>query len=180
MMLLRVLAVLLAVLPGTARAGWEALGQPGAVALIRHALAPGTGDPAAFRLEDCATQRNLDEAGRAQARGIGAAIRAAGVPVSRVLTSQWCRCRETAVLLDVGPIEDLPALNSFFGDRAKGPARTAALRDYLAAQPEGPLVLVTHQVNITALTGIVPRAGEAVIVTVAPDGTVTVLGRAGP
>jgi phosphohistidine phosphatase SixA len=162
----------LAAAPAAAASPWDALGRPGTHAIMRHALAPGTGDPPAFRIGDCATQRNLDARGRAQARAIGAAIREAGVSFDRVLTSQWCRCRETAELLDVGPVEDFPALNSFFADRSTRDAQTAAVRDFLAALPEGERVmLVTHQVNITALTGrgvssgevfaIEPRAGGA-------------------
>lgn len=180
-MLRTVLFLLL--LPASAlSADFSALTRPGAVAIMRHALAPGGGDPARFRLGDCATQRNLDAAGRDQARAIGAAIRsaigAADVSVDRVLTSQWCRCRETGRLLDLGPVEDLPALDSFFADRARGPAQTEALRAFLAARPEGErLMLVTHQVNITALTGVFPRSGEVVVIDVAPDGTVTVLDR---
>src|SRR5437868_6308691 len=101
-----------------ADAAWTALasGEP-KVLLIRHAEAPGVGDPPGFRLGDCATQRNLSEKGRAQAGSIGDALRRRGVPVAKVLTSQWCRCRDTARLLDVGPVEDAPALNSFFDER---------------------------------------------------------------
>ena len=77
---------------------WDALREPGAVAIMRHALAPGGGDPAGFDVTDCATQRNLDDRGRDQARAIGAALRERGFTFGRVLTSQWCRCRDTATL----------------------------------------------------------------------------------
>ena len=90
-----VAAFFLSPLPTAADARFARLSEPGIVAILRHAFAPGTGDPASFRLDDCTTQRNLDAQGRAQARKIGAAIRAAGVTVDRVVTSQWCRCRET-------------------------------------------------------------------------------------
>ena len=73
---------------------WTALAQDGHVALMRHARAPGTGDPARFQLDDCTTQRNLDDTGREQARRTGAAFRARDIKVARVLSSQWCRCRE--------------------------------------------------------------------------------------
>lgn len=159
-----------------AGAQWDALERPGAIAIMRHAIAPGTGDPAEFRLGDCSTQRNLDERGREQARAIGAAIRGAGVEIDRVLTSQWCRSRETAELLDLGPVEEMPALNSFFRDRSTRAARTRALRDYLAGLPENArVVLVTHQVNITALTGRGISSGEVFVLDVGPDGTVEVL-----
>ena len=149
--------------PGRALANdWEALKEPGTIAIMRHALAPGTGDPAGFRLEDCATQRLLDARGRAQARQIGAALRDAGLRFDRVLTSQWCRTRETATLLDVGPVEDAPALNSFFQDFSTRSDQTQALRDLLA-KTEGKLLLVTHQVNISALTGVGTRSGEVLV-----------------
>lgn len=161
--------------------GWQRLAEPGVHAIMRHALAPGTGDPADFDVDDCATQRNLDERGRRQARAIGAAIRAADVPVTQVLTSAWCRCRDTADLLDVGPVAVEPALNSFFRDRARGPAQTRALAARLSDVPDTEtLVLVTHQVNVTALTGVFPRSGETVLFRLAPDGTVEVVERVAP
>ena len=172
-----VLAALLLAAPAAAAAGWEALRQPGAVALMRHALAPGTGDPAGFRLGDCSTQRNLDARGRDQARRTGDAFHERGIEVDAVLTSEWCRCRETAELLALGPVEAFPALNSFFRDRSTRGEQTDALRDFLAAQPDGRrLVLVTHQVNITALTGRGVGSGEIVVVEVSPEGTVEVTG----
>lgn len=160
---------------------WTALRAGDAVALIRHALAPGTGDPAGFKLEDCATQRNLSEEGRRQARRIGAAFRENGITSARVRSSRWCRCLETARLLDLGPVEPFPPLDSFFNQPGRGPAQTAALREFLARPHEGPpRVLVTHQVNITGLTGVVPRSGEMVVVQPAADGGVRVLGRLEP
>ncbi|NBN79965.1 histidine phosphatase family protein [Microvirga tunisiensis] len=136
------------------------------VGLLRHALAPGTGDPAGFRLGDCSTQRNLSAEGRAQAQAIGAALRGLGLDGARVYSSQWCRCLDTARLLALGPVEELPALNSFFADRDREGEQTRALEDWLAGQTAaGPLILVTHQVNITALTGIVPASGELVLAT---------------
>ncbi len=160
---------------------WTALKQGGHIALMRHALAPGTGDPAVFRLENCSTQRNLSEEGREQARRIGQAFRERNIAIARVLSSRWCRCLETARLLDLGPVEPFPVLDSFFRRRDKGPQQTAALREFLAAQGSGPsLVLVTHQVNITALTDIFPRSGEMVVIRPLPEGNLTVLGRLSP
>ena len=156
---------------------WEVLRQPGAVAIMRHALAPGTGDPANFNLDDCATQRNLDERGRQQARDIGRAFRDRGITVDRVLTSQWCRSQETAELLELAEVEDFPALNSFFRQRAQAQAQTGVVRDYLATMPDDQrLILVTHQVNITALTGRFPASGEIFVIDVTPDGSVSFLG----
>jgi broad specificity phosphatase PhoE len=131
------------------------LAKPGRVLILRHATAPGFGDPPQFRLGDCATQRNLDEAGRAQARALGARLRAAGLERAKVLSSQWCRCLETARLLGLGPVEPRPALNSFHGRPEERESKLAAVRKLLAALPRdgGPVVLVTHQVTISGLTG---------------------------
>ena len=143
---------------------------------MRHAHAPGTGDSAGFTLDDCTTQRNLDSRGREQAREIGAAIRAAGVTVARVLTSQWCRCRDTARLLDVGPVEELPALNSFFRNAARAERQTAELRQFLAGLPPGEIViLVTHYVNIRALTSRGAASGEVFLLEMGRDGTMSVV-----
>ncbi len=148
--------------------------------IMRHAIAPGTGDPPGFRLGECATQRNLSEEGRAQARGIGAALRAAGVGEARVLTSQWCRARDTAALLGFGAPEDLALLNSFFAERGEGAGRTAALRGWIAAaRLDRPVLLVSHQVNITALTGVFPAPGEIVLLRRDGDG-LEVAGRVPP
>ncbi len=154
--------------------------EPSAVVLFRHANAPGTGDPAGFELGDCSTQRNLDDNGRAQARAIGQAFRDRGVAVGKVVTSQWCRSRETAELAFPGKVTDEPAFNSFFGDRSEEPQRTAAAGEIIAAwKGPGVLVALTHQVNITALTGITPRPGEGIIVTMEPSG-LKLLGRLPP
>jgi len=156
---------------------WAALRSGGHVALLRHALAPGTGDPADFKLSDCRTQRNLSEEGRAQARRIGDLFRANGIERARVLTSQWCRCRETAELLQLGPVTELPALNSFFQNREDREPQTRALRAWLQRQDLSTVqVLVTHQVNISALTGVYPSSGELVILQAVADGDVSVLG----
>ncbi|MCB1957595.1 MAG: histidine phosphatase family protein [Rhodocyclaceae bacterium] len=154
----RLLGMLFAMLAGAACAdGSVALAElavPGRVLVLRHASAPGFGDPPEFRIDDCGTQRNLDEGGRAQAGTLGARLRAAGIHRARVFSSQWCRCLETARLLDIGPVEALPALNSFYQRSDQRQDRLQALRAFLADQPvDGPpLVLVTHQVTISALT----------------------------
>ncbi len=152
---------------------WTELARPGAIVLFRHATAPGVGDPPGFRLGDCATQRNLDERGRAEARRLGELFRANRVPVGAVLTSQWCRTRETARLAfgDAAP-RDEPAFNSFFGqDAAQREAQTGRARRILRDwKGPGALVVVTHQVNITALTGHGAMSGEGVVVRPTPQG----------
>ena len=171
-----VAALFLSPLPTAADARFARLTQPGIVAIMRHALAPGAGDLAKFALDDCTTQRNLDARGREQARKIGAAIRAAGVTIDRVLTSQWCRSRDTARFLDLGPVEDLAALNSFFRNRARAGPQTAELRQFLLGLPPGETVLlVTHQVNITALTGRGVASGGVFLLEIGRDGAIFVV-----
>ncbi|SDF93655.1 MULTISPECIES: histidine phosphatase family protein [Thalassobaculum] len=167
-------------LPTVARAGaegWEAMRRPGAIALMRHAYAPGTGDPDNFTLGDCSTQRTLNDEGRAQARRIGEAFRRNGIEVDAVLTSQWCRSAETAELLGLGTPEPMPSLNSFFDARQRRAEQTEATLAFLRSRPEDHrLVLVTHQVNITALTGRGTASGEFVVIDLTPTGEVEVLG----
>jgi len=153
--------------------------DPGIVTLLRHAQAPGVGDPANFTLADCATQRNLSEAGRRQARRLGEALRAVGVRDADVRSSQWCRCVETARLLGVGPVHATPYLNSFFAGRGDEGASTQALRAAVLQKLDSrrPTVFVTHQVNITALTGVNPAEGEVVFVRGTAAGTVDVVAR---
>jgi phosphohistidine phosphatase SixA len=172
---MRWLMILFFLLPGTVAANdWSALEQPGAVAIMRHALAPGTGDPSSFKLGDCSTQRTLDDRGRAQARAIGEAFRTRGIAFDRVFTSQWCRTRETAELLGLGDVTDAPALNSFFQDFSTRESQTADARALLAGE-EGRLILVTHQVNISALTGRTTRSGEVLVIRSGEQG-VEILG----
>lgn len=149
--------------PSTEAQAWAALRNNG-ILLLRHATAPGGGDPPGFKLGDCATQRNLDEVGRAQARDIGVQFQAQKITALSVITSQWCRCQETADLAFPGKRKDAPAFNSFFQDPALENAQTKAARALLLGWDKTePLAVVTHQVNITALTGVVPAPGEGVV-----------------
>lgn len=149
----------------------------GLVLLMRHAqTVPGTGDPPGFRLGDCSTQRNLGEPGRAQARAIGARLRAERVPVGAVRTSAWCRCRETAELLELGPVEHLQPLDSFFEDRSQRERQREGIIAFIEAwRGPGNAVLVTHQVNVTAVADVFPRSGEIVVLTA--EAEPAVLGR---
>lgn len=154
---------------------WQALRSGEAVALMRHAEAPGTGDPAGFRLDDCTSQRNLSAAGREQAARLGERFRSNGIAGAEIRSSAWCRCRDTATGLGLGPVQIAPPLNSFFGASGRAEEATAGLRQLIAGLPAGkPAVLVTHQVNITALTGVYPRSGEVIVLR--RDG-LAVLGR---
>jgi broad specificity phosphatase PhoE len=155
----------------------DALKSDGHFALLRHALAPGTGDPPEFQLGQCTTQRNLSDEGRDQARTIGGLFRENEIHKVRVFSSQWCRCMETAKLLALGPVAELPVLNSFFQHYERRESQTRMLLEWLGKQNlDRPTVLVTHQVNITALTGIYPDSGELVIVHRSPSGNIKVIG----
>jgi phosphohistidine phosphatase SixA len=151
----------------------------GHVLMIRHAYAPGTGDPENFKIGDCSTQRNLDDRGRAQARNIGRWFRSRGIDNARVFSSQWCRCLETAELLGLGPVSELSALNSFFDRPQDAEPNLAALRRFLAKQPvDGELILlITHFVTISGITSENVSSGEGVVVRLTGTGDVDVLGR---
>ena len=156
---------------------WAAVREGSAFVVMRHALAPGTGDPEAFDVSNCATQRNLSDAGRRQAMQIGDRLRANGVAQAAVFSSAWCRCLDTARLLDVGPVETLAPLNSFFRNWQSRDPQMAALTSWLSShKPTSPLILVTHQVNVTALTGVYPKSGDMIVVRRQADGRFIVLG----
>jgi broad specificity phosphatase PhoE len=160
---------------------WTLLGGGGQIVLMRHATTtPGVGDPPGFRPGECATQRNLTEAGRDEARRIGAAFRSRRVPVGRVLSSHWCRCLETARLA-FELAEPWEPLDSVFEDRAREPDRTRAVGRTVAERPaDGNLILVTHGANIAALTGINPAPGEFLVLSPEPGGRFRVAGRLAP
>lgn len=143
----------------------ERLRAGGCTVLLRHArTTPGVGDPAGFRLDTCSTQRNLSDDGRAQSRAIGAWFRGATLRPRAVRSSAWCRCRDTA-LLAFGAYQPWAPLNSTFGAGADSAAATQLLRDALARIPKSRFeVWVTHQVNITALTGEFTEMGEGLVV----------------
>lgn len=169
-------AVALLALPGGARAAaapaWQALQAGGAALLLRHATTtPGVGDPPGFRRDDCSTQRNLSPAGRSEAARWGDALRERAVRVDAVLSSSWCRCRDTAALA-FGRYDLWSPLDSFFADPATEPAQTRAVRERIAAwRGPGTLVLVTHQVNIAAVTGRTVASGAAVVMRPVPGGS---------
>ena len=136
----------------------------GCVLLLRHASTmPGVGDPPEFRLGVCSTQRNLSTKGQAEARHIGTWFRRHTLEPRTVLTSAWCRCIDTAQLA-FGRHTSWPALNSSFGDRYPATDATPSLRESLQAVPKGQFeVWITHQVNITAITGAVPAPAEGFV-----------------
>ena len=145
--------------------------------LMRHALAPGVGDPANYSLEDCKTQRNLDTVGRDQARYIGEWLKVQGIKAAEVYSSVWCRCKDTAMLLNFNGYKVEPALASFFDNPEKGKESNARLQNFIAEKIKlkGPkvLILVTHHVNILEFVGENIASGDMVLAKVTPKGVAT-------
>ena len=160
---------------------WQALQDGRAVLILRHALAPGTGDPGNFDLNDCSTQRNLNETGREQARAWKPFLAEHGIAEARVFTSQWCRCRDTATEMDVGEVTEWPSLNSFFQGRGDGATQTRQTIALVNELESGlPVVMVSHQVNITRLAGVYPSSNEGVILALPLSDDPTVFARVAP
>ncbi|MCH4811346.1 histidine phosphatase family protein [Vreelandella neptunia] len=158
-------------------ATWQALQEGGLVILMRHSLAPGIGDPPGFELSQCDTQRNLSKAGRTQAQAAGRASRERDIPIAAVYSSRWCRALDTAELMALGSVEPTPWLDSFFRGRGDRASITQTAQEQIAAwQGPGNLLLITHQVNITALTGSGVGSGEMIVVRPA-DESFQVVGR---
>jgi phosphohistidine phosphatase SixA len=144
------------------------------ILLMRHADAPGYGDPAGYQLDKCSTQRNLGDQGRKQAVIIGQWLSSQGISSAKVISSVWCRCLDTAKLLNKGAVTTSPALGSFFDDMSLEKLQTLELEKLIQAQlrenPKTPLILVTHHVNIQAYAGKVVNAGDMVLVRVDKNG----------
>ena len=144
------------------------------VLLMRHADAPGYGDPAGYVVTQCPTQRNLGDYGKKQAKAIGAWLTNQGIQKAEVFSSPWCRCLDTANLLNKGSAKIEPSLGSFFDDMSLEKRQTKALEAFikneLAKQSKTPLILVTHHVNIQAYTSKVVGVGDMVLVRVNKSG----------
>ncbi len=158
---------------------WSALRAGGHVALMRHADAPGGfGDPPGFKVEDCATQRNLSAKGRADARKIGTRLKSEGIAFETILSSPWCRCIDTATLLELGPVKTEPTFGNAFVLRDQREALTSGARAVVDQwSGSGTLLVVTHGANILALTGIQPASGEIVVVRGGSGGGREAVGR---
>ena len=144
------------------------------VLLMRHADAPGYGDPKGYQLDQCASQRNLGEAGKKQSQIIGKWLKSQGISNARIFSSPWCRCLDTAKLLDFGPVITAPELGSFFDDMSLEKQQTKNLENLIQAQlnenQKVPTIMVTHHVNIQAFTGKVVNVGDMVLVKVDKNG----------
>tara|TARA_B100000963_G_C22331048_1_gene538665 strand:+ start:76 stop:633 length:558 start_codon:yes stop_codon:yes gene_type:complete len=146
---------------------WKPAQDGNKIIMIRHALAPGSGDPAGFKIDDCKTQRNLDEIGVNQSKKIGKLFREKKIKIDQVLSSQWCRCKDTAKFAFEN-YKEFPALNSTFSppyDKNKK-KQIRELRNFVNRWngQGGNLILVTHYVVILAMTGHAPRSGELLII----------------
>lgn len=164
-----VLALFLAAEAKATEAGWALLREGEQIVLLRHAMAPGASEPTNFDIEKCSTQRNLSERGRQQARKIGALFAARAAPTGRVLTSRFCRTKETARLAfgdaeEFAPLDPPPA-----DEKARKEQMEAILEEVRNYTGSGNYVFVTHLETIQALTGQTAREGEAVIVTPQDD-----------
>lgn len=158
-------AALFASQAAATEAGWALLREGGQVVLLRHANAPGTGDPANFDIENCATQRNLSDRGRQQAKRIGALFATRAAPVERVLASRFCRNRDTARLA-FGPrlVELYEQLDFLPGEEQGNAERAASLTQFILDYTgSGNLVMVANEDVVEALVGVTPREGEAII-----------------
>ena len=145
---------------------WKEARKGDNVILIRHALAPGGGDPDGFNINDCKTQRNLNEVGVNQSKKIGKIFRDNKIPIDIILSSEWCRCKDTAFHA-FGRFKEFSALNSTFSNPyIKNETRQIKeIKKYLKNwDGKGKnLILVTHYSIITAITDATPGSGEIVI-----------------
>jgi len=174
------LLMLLASLPARAdEAVWKLLRQGGQVVFIRHAVTtPGVGDPEGFRLDDCSTQRNLSEAGKAEARRLGESLRTRNVPIAQVLSSPWCRTVETARLATGREPTLEKGLSNLFGKHENEQAQIARLKVVTGRAPQGGnLLLFTHGSTTMAFTGQSPATAEMVVMTPQPGGGLKFAGR---
>jgi phosphohistidine phosphatase SixA len=164
----RLLLALLCALPAASWASDDVLTDAikkinGNVVFMRHAIAPGYGDPDNFKIGDCSTQRNLDDTGRSQARAIGKALSQSGTQFAEILSSEWCRCQETTALLGLGKWTTFAGLNSFFQGYADADATIPKLQKKLATLKPGVTLMVSHQVVISRITGVSPSSGGLVV-----------------
>jgi phosphohistidine phosphatase SixA len=144
------------------------------VLLIRHADAPGYGDPAGYVIGQCSTQRNLGDYGKKQAKAIGSWLNKQGIDKAQMISSPWCRCSDTARLMDLGPVKIESSLGSFFDDMSLEKKQTKELEQLIQSELEKqakvPVILVTHHVNIRAFMGQNVSQGDMVLVKVNKNG----------
>jgi phosphohistidine phosphatase SixA len=144
------------------------------ILLMRHADAPGFSDPSGYRLDQCSTQRNLGEFGKKQAERTGQWLSQQGIESAKVFSSPWCRCVDTATLLNKGPVVIDKSLGSFFESMSQSSQQTEGLRQLVLKSlkqfPKTPIIMVSHHVNIEAFTGVVLGSGDMVLVKIGSNG----------
>jgi len=157
---------------------WEKLQSGGYVVLLRHGVTePGVGDPPGFKLSDCRTERKLNAEGRAESKRLGEAFRRHKVPIAQVLSSEWCRCKDTAELA-FGRYETWPALNNLFGRHENAAAQRSAILERASRfRGAGNLILVSHGSTIVQVAGVNPAMGEMVVMKPAGVGKLELVGR---
>jgi len=158
---------------------FAALRENGAVALMRHGDAPGgAGDPPGFKLDDCSTQRNLSAKGRQQATQMGQLLKRKRVLIGKVLSSPWCRCMDTARLLETGSVEVATTFSNAFVLQSRRADLASGARQVIEAwKGPGALLVVTHGANISALTGVQPAQGDIVVVKAERRGRIRAIDR---
>lgn len=156
----------------------KAMQTGGHILMMRHENAPGYGDPENIKISDCSTQRNLDDLGRQQSKKFGEWLRQNSIEASAVYSSQWCRCLETAKLLEMGRVKELPALNSFFQMPEMRESNLKALTEFIAKQNNTSklIIMVTHFVTIQAITGEGLASGDAVLIKLNSPGAYETIG----
>lgn len=152
----------------------------GYVLVMRHALAPGVGDPENFNVNDCSTQRNLNEEGRQDARDVGQWLMRQEVKILRVESSRWCRAKETAQLLNVGKVRLNKNLDSLFEDESDWATHPQTMnikkRILEHRSKRGLLIFVGHFVNFQAAAGVSLDSGEGALVRANAQGEIKVMG----
>jgi hypothetical protein len=163
-------------------AAWALLKNPGHIGLLRHSHPPETPPDGDVKLNDCTTQRNLDDAGRAQAHRLGAAFRKHGIASADISASRYCRVMEMGKLLGLGPLRALPALDQVFAPDLSGLAATGAnTRAFITSKaPKQPTILVSHVTNIQSIADVSFDSGEVAVVHMEPSGDIAVDGRINP
>ena len=157
----------------------QASNPKGYVLLMRHALAPGAGDPVNFKVNDCSTQRNLSDQGRLEAEEIGQWLKRREIKILRVESSRWCRAKETAQILDIGKVVLNKNLDSLLGESdLPNHKQTVNIKKRIVnhRNSNGLLVFVGHFVNFQAITGDSLDSGEGVLIKANAKGEIKIVG----
>ncbi|MFK7866345.1 MAG: histidine phosphatase family protein [Alphaproteobacteria bacterium] len=179
----RIILIMIAMIIGhgetaSAQSMNDLLNMPNTHVILRHAFAPGTGDPVDFKLGDCSTQRNLNASGQVQAIAIGELIKNRQLKIDRVYSSEWCRASDTAQLFKLGSdrVYTMQPLNSLWekSEATKSLYKNNFIEELSQVKPDETLMLVTHYANILAFTGLAVGSGVGVVIQVS-DGRIEVL-----